>query len=63
VTAARAQVPPGAADSRGVKGFLGIRWSVGRKLGLAFGGVVCFLLGISIVALHTIGTLTATTTV
>ncbi|HKG38663.1 MAG TPA: methyl-accepting chemotaxis protein [Conexibacter sp.] len=43
----------------GVRGFLGIRWSVGRKLGLAFGGVVCFLLGISIVALHAIGTLTA----
>jgi methyl-accepting chemotaxis protein len=40
-----------------VKGFLGIRWSVGRKLGLAFGGVVCFLLGISIVALHAIGSL------
>ena len=45
------------ADSRGVKGFLGIRWSVGRKLGLAFGGVVCFLLGVSIVALHAIGSL------
>jgi methyl-accepting chemotaxis protein len=42
-----------------VKGFLGIRWSVGRKLGLAFGGVVCFLLGISIVALHAIGELSA----
>jgi len=41
-----------------VKGFLGMRWSVGRKLGLAFGGVVCFLLGISIVALHAIGSLT-----
>jgi methyl-accepting chemotaxis protein len=40
-----------------VKGFLGIRWSVGRKLGLAFGGVVCFLLGVSIVALHAIRTL------
>src|SRR6185436_17457699 len=35
-----------------------MRWSVGRKLGLAFGGVVCFLLGISIVALHAIGSLT-----
>ena len=41
-----------------MKGFLGMRWSVGRKLGLAFGGVVCFLLGISIVALHAIGSLT-----
>ena len=40
-----------------MKGFLGIRWTVGRKLGLAFGGVVCFLLGISIVALHAIGSL------
>jgi methyl-accepting chemotaxis protein len=40
-----------------VKGFLGIHWSIGRKLGLAFGGVVCFLLGISIVALHAIDTL------
>ena len=35
-----------------------MRWSVGRKLGLAFGGVVCFLLGISIVSLHAIGSLT-----
>jgi methyl-accepting chemotaxis protein len=42
-----------------VKGFLGVRWSVGRKLGLAFGGVVCFLLGVSLVALHAIGSLTA----
>jgi methyl-accepting chemotaxis protein len=42
-----------------VKGFLGIRWSVGRKLGLAFGGVVCFLLGVSVVALHAIGSLAA----
>ncbi len=42
-----------------MKGFLGVRWSVGRKLGLAFGGVVCFLLGISLVALHAIGSLTA----
>jgi methyl-accepting chemotaxis protein len=40
-----------------VRGFLGLRWTVGRKLGLAFGGVVCFLLGVSIVALHAIGTL------
>ncbi|HXE45236.1 MAG TPA: methyl-accepting chemotaxis protein [Conexibacter sp.] len=40
-----------------VKGFLGIRWSVGRKLGLAFGGVVCFLVGVSVVALHEISTL------
>ncbi|HEX4806207.1 MAG TPA: methyl-accepting chemotaxis protein [Conexibacter sp.] len=40
-----------------MKGFLGIRWSIGRKLGLAFGGVVCFLIGVSIVALHAIGSL------
>ena len=40
-----------------VRGFLGVRWTVGRKLGLAFGGVVCFLIGVSIVALHAIGSL------
>jgi methyl-accepting chemotaxis protein len=41
-----------------VKGFLGVRWSVGRKMGLAFGGVVCFLIGVSLTALATIGSLT-----
>ena len=35
-----------------------MRWTVGRKLGLAFGVVVCFLVGVSIVALHAIGSLT-----
>lgn len=44
-----------------VKGFLGIRWSVGRKLGLAFGGVVCFLIGVSIVSLYEIGSSAITT--
>jgi len=42
-----------------VRGFLGIRWSVGRKLGLAFGGVVCFLIGVSLVSLHAIDRLSA----
>jgi methyl-accepting chemotaxis protein len=42
---------------RGVKGFLGMRWRVGRKFGLAFGGVVLFLLGVAVVALWTMGSL------
>jgi methyl-accepting chemotaxis protein len=40
-----------------VKGFMGIRWTVGRKLGLAFGGVSLFVLGISLVTLYTLGSL------
>jgi methyl-accepting chemotaxis protein len=31
-----------------VKGFMGVRWTVGRKVGLAFGGVVLFVVGIAI---------------
>jgi methyl-accepting chemotaxis protein len=40
-----------------MKGFLGVRWTVGRKLGLAFGGMTLFVLGISIAAIATIGSL------
>ncbi|MGB2711779.1 MAG: methyl-accepting chemotaxis protein [Conexibacter sp.] len=40
-----------------MKGFLGIRWTVGRKLGLAFGGVALFVVGISIAALVTFASL------
>ena len=42
-----------------MKGWMGVRWTVGRKLGLAFGGVVLFLIGVAIAALHAIGSLTA----
>jgi methyl-accepting chemotaxis protein len=40
-----------------VKGFLGVRWTVGRKLGLAFGAMVLFVVGIAIAALATISSL------
>jgi methyl-accepting chemotaxis protein len=40
-----------------VKGFMGVRWTVGRKVGLAFGGVVLFVIGIAIGSLIEIGSL------
>jgi methyl-accepting chemotaxis protein len=40
-----------------VNGWMGIRWTVGRKLGLAFSGMSLFVLGISIAALVTIDSL------
>ncbi len=40
-----------------MKGWMGIRWTVGRKLGLAFGAVSLFLIGVAVVALVTLASL------
>jgi methyl-accepting chemotaxis protein len=40
-----------------VKGFMGVRWTVGRKVGLAFGGVALFVAGIAIAAIAVISSL------
>src|SRR5262249_42294340 len=52
-----AQHRGGAAEDPGVKGLFGIRWTVGRKLGLAFGAVALMLLGLAAVAWQTIDSL------
>jgi methyl-accepting chemotaxis protein len=42
-----------------VKGWMGIRWTVGRKLGLAFGAVVLFLIGVTIVSFKAMDSLSS----